>query len=234
MAYERTTRDRRLPRATPTPRTRSGHDGGDGAAEPADQPLSLALYEVAVAEARDPHHDVMITDLCGEQVRLYERLLDDGLRRADFGRETSTHRIAETFIALEDGSGGLCTGNTTTTSTRRCDSCSGGSASGPQAPELVAPMPSNPSRRTWSEPRSTPHGDYGGVQSGRRSRSGSLRGPVPCRGWPGVTSATSSAGSAAGGGPASSCRPPRRCSCRPPTRPRARCRSGRRRPPPCR
>src|SRR5665213_3164391 len=46
-----------------------------GLPKPADQPLSLALYQVAVAKARDPHHAEMITDLCGQQVRLYERLL---------------------------------------------------------------------------------------------------------------------------------------------------------------
>ena len=83
-----------------------------GLPQPADQPLSLALYQVAVAKARDPHHAEMITDLCGEQVRLYERLLDEGTEQGFFRPLASTHRIAENIIALEDGYGlGLCTGN---------------------------------------------------------------------------------------------------------------------------
>ena len=83
-----------------------------GLPKPADQPLSLALYQVAVAKARDQHHAEMITDLCGQQVRLYERLLDEGTAQGHFRPLTSTHRIAENIIALEDGYGlGLCTGN---------------------------------------------------------------------------------------------------------------------------
>lgn len=83
-----------------------------GLPRPQDQPLSLALYQVAVAKARDPHHADMITDLCGEQVRLYDRLLTAGTEQGFFTPLTSTHRIAENIIALEDGYGlGLCTGN---------------------------------------------------------------------------------------------------------------------------
>lgn len=79
---------------------------------PEDQALSLALYQVGVARARDPHHADLITDLCGQQVRLYERLLDEGASAGVFHPQTSTFRIAENIIALEDGYGlGLCTGN---------------------------------------------------------------------------------------------------------------------------
>jgi AcrR family transcriptional regulator len=83
-----------------------------GLPRPEDQPLSLALYQVAVAKARDPHHADLITDLCGQQVRLYESLLTQGAESGVFNLLTDAHRIAENIIALEDGYGlGLCTGN---------------------------------------------------------------------------------------------------------------------------
>ncbi|MGH3523238.1 MAG: TetR/AcrR family transcriptional regulator [Mycobacterium sp.] len=82
-----------------------------GLPRPPDEPLLLALYQVGVAKARDPQHAEMITRLCGEQRRLYQRVLDDGVAAGDFHPLLSTHHIAENLIALEDGYGlGLCTG----------------------------------------------------------------------------------------------------------------------------
>ncbi|HEX4701385.1 MAG TPA: TetR/AcrR family transcriptional regulator [Pseudonocardiaceae bacterium] len=82
-----------------------------GLPRPADEPLSLALYQVGVAKARDPHHADMITQLCGQQRRLYQELLDDGAATGHFHPVMPTSRIAHNIIALEDGYGlGLCTG----------------------------------------------------------------------------------------------------------------------------
>jgi len=83
-----------------------------GLPSPSDVPLSLALYQVTVDKARDADHGEMITDLCGQQVRLYQQLLDEGVEQGYFTPLASTHRIAENIIALEDGYGlGLCSGN---------------------------------------------------------------------------------------------------------------------------
>lgn len=83
-----------------------------GLPKPEDEPISLALYQVAVSKARNPQHAEMITDLCGSQVRLYQDLLDEGVASGVFEPVISTRRIAEHIIALEDGYGlGLCTGN---------------------------------------------------------------------------------------------------------------------------
>jgi AcrR family transcriptional regulator len=83
-----------------------------GLPSPQDVPLSLALYQVTVAKARDNDHGEMITDLCGQQVHLYQQILDEGTEQGHFTPVASTHRIAENIIALEDGYGlGLCSGN---------------------------------------------------------------------------------------------------------------------------
>lgn len=83
-----------------------------GLPSPTDVPLSLALYQVTVAKARNADHGEMITDLCGQQVRLYQQILDEGTEQGHFTPQASTHRIAENIIALEDGYGlGLCSGN---------------------------------------------------------------------------------------------------------------------------
>ncbi len=83
-----------------------------GLPRPADQPLSLALYQVIVAKARDPRHAEMITGLCGEQRRLYAELLDEGTAAGHFRPIIATRNIAENLISLEDGYGlGLATGN---------------------------------------------------------------------------------------------------------------------------
>lgn len=83
-----------------------------GLPRPEDEPLSLALYQVAVAKARDTHHADMITDLCGQQTRLYHRLPDEGTSAGHFKPVISTEHIAENLISLEDGYGlGLSTGN---------------------------------------------------------------------------------------------------------------------------
>jgi AcrR family transcriptional regulator len=82
-----------------------------GLPRPEDEPLLLALYQVGVAKARDPQHADMITRLCGEQRRLYQRVLDEGVAAGDFRPVLDTYHIAENLIALEDGYGlGICTG----------------------------------------------------------------------------------------------------------------------------
>lgn len=83
-----------------------------GLPQPADEPLSLALYQVMVAKARDPHHGEIITRLCGQQRRLYQELLDEGTKAGHFRPLIATERIAQNLISLEDGYGlGLSTGN---------------------------------------------------------------------------------------------------------------------------
>ena len=83
-----------------------------GLPRPEDEPLSLALYQVMVAKARDTHHASMITDLCGEQRRLYQQILDEGTDAGQFRPVLPTASIAQNLISLEDGYGlGLSTGN---------------------------------------------------------------------------------------------------------------------------
>jgi AcrR family transcriptional regulator len=83
-----------------------------GLPRPQDEPLSLALYQVMVAKARDSQHASMITDLCGEQRRLYQEILDEGAAAGLFAPVLPTASIAQHLISLEDGYGlGLSTGN---------------------------------------------------------------------------------------------------------------------------
>ncbi|HVB44818.1 MAG TPA: TetR/AcrR family transcriptional regulator [Streptosporangiaceae bacterium] len=83
-----------------------------GLPRPQDEPLSLALYQVIVAKARDPQHSDMITSLCGEQRGLYQQILDEGVAAGQFRPVIPTLNIAQNLISLEDGYGlGLSTGN---------------------------------------------------------------------------------------------------------------------------
>lgn len=83
-----------------------------GLPRPADEPLSLALYQVIVSQARDPHHAEIITSLCGEQRILYQQILDEGTVAGHFRPTIATKHIAQNLISLEDGYGlGLSTGN---------------------------------------------------------------------------------------------------------------------------
>lgn len=83
-----------------------------GLPQPDDEALSLALYQVMVAKARDDKHASMITDLCGEQRRLYQEILDEGVAAGLFAPVLPTAAIAQNLISLEDGYGlGLSTGN---------------------------------------------------------------------------------------------------------------------------
>ncbi|MGI9004610.1 MAG: TetR/AcrR family transcriptional regulator [Streptosporangiaceae bacterium] len=83
-----------------------------GLPQPDDEALSLALYQVMVAKARDDKHASMITDLCGEQRRLYQEILDEGAAAGLFAPVLPTAAIAQNLISLEDGYGlGLSTGN---------------------------------------------------------------------------------------------------------------------------
>lgn len=83
-----------------------------GLPRPQDEPLSLALYQIMVAKARDAKHAEMISDLCGEQRRLYQQILDEGTTSGHFRPVISTGDIAQNLISLEDGYGlGLATGN---------------------------------------------------------------------------------------------------------------------------
>jgi AcrR family transcriptional regulator len=81
-----------------------------GLPKPEDQALSLALYQVIVAKARDPQHIKIIEDLCSQQCRLYQSILDEGTDAGHFRPQLPTADIAENLISLEDGYGlGLCT-----------------------------------------------------------------------------------------------------------------------------
>ena len=83
-----------------------------GLPQPDDEALSLALYQVMVAKARDDQHASMITGLCGEQRRLYQEILDEGAAAGVFAPVLPTASIAQNLISLEDGYGlGLSTGN---------------------------------------------------------------------------------------------------------------------------
>jgi len=76
-----------------------------------DEPLSLAMYQVGVANARDPRHAELISRLCESQRELYRKVLDAGVRAGLFRPTLGTEHIAEHLIALEDGYGlGLCIG----------------------------------------------------------------------------------------------------------------------------
>lgn len=78
---------------------------------PEDEPLSLALYQVEVAKARDPGHSELITELCGSQRRLYQEILDRGVAAGVFSPMLPVADIAEQLISLEDGYGiGICAG----------------------------------------------------------------------------------------------------------------------------
>jgi AcrR family transcriptional regulator len=82
-----------------------------GLPTPADEPLSLALYQVEVAKARDAHHNELITELCGSQRRLYQDILERGAERGVFDLLLPALDIAEQLISLEDGYGiGICAG----------------------------------------------------------------------------------------------------------------------------
>lgn len=82
-----------------------------GLPRPADEPLSLALYQVAVAKARDPRHAAFLTELCGEQRDLYEEILTDGQEQGVLTPVLPVPALAEGLIALEDGYGlGICCG----------------------------------------------------------------------------------------------------------------------------
>ncbi|HEX9065198.1 MAG TPA: TetR/AcrR family transcriptional regulator [Streptosporangiaceae bacterium] len=83
-----------------------------GLPQPHDEALSLALYQVMVAKARDDRHASMITDLCGEQRRLYQEILEEGAAAGVFSPVLPAGDIAQNLISLEDGYGlGLSTGN---------------------------------------------------------------------------------------------------------------------------
>jgi AcrR family transcriptional regulator len=83
-----------------------------GLPRPADQPLSLALYQVMVAKARDARHAEMISSLCGQQRHLYRQILDEGTAAGVFDPVLPTKDIAQSLISLEDGYGiGLSAGN---------------------------------------------------------------------------------------------------------------------------
>lgn len=82
-----------------------------GLPRPEDEPLSLALYQVAVAKARDPRHAAFMTELCGSQRELYEEILTEGERAGVFRLTAPARVLAESLIALEDGFGlGICCG----------------------------------------------------------------------------------------------------------------------------
>jgi AcrR family transcriptional regulator len=83
-----------------------------GLPRPEDEPLSLALYQVIVAKARDPGDAEMISSLCGQQRQLYRQILDEGSAAGLFDLVLPARDIAQNLISLEDGYGiGLSAGN---------------------------------------------------------------------------------------------------------------------------
>lgn len=112
LASERFLDDRRTATAgLDDPRARLAVMVDLGLPRPADEPLSLALYQVAVAKARDPRHAAFMTELCGAQRELYEEILTEGERAGVFHLTAPVRTVAESLIALEDGFGlGICCG----------------------------------------------------------------------------------------------------------------------------
>ncbi|MDX6324196.1 MAG: hypothetical protein QOK15_550 [Nocardioidaceae bacterium] len=112
MAFERYLTHRRQAVSTlEDPRAQLAMMVALGLPAPKDEPLSLALYQVEVAKARDPHHNDLITELCGSQRRLYQEVLDRGAQQGVFDLVMPAQDIAEQLISLEDGYGlGICAG----------------------------------------------------------------------------------------------------------------------------
>jgi AcrR family transcriptional regulator len=112
MAFERYLTCRRQAVSTlEDPRAQLATMVALGLPTPHDEPLSLALYQVEVAKARDAHHNDLITDLCGSQRRLYQEILDRGAEAGVFRLLLPSLDIAEQLISLEDGYGiGICAG----------------------------------------------------------------------------------------------------------------------------
>ena len=82
-----------------------------GVPRPMDEPLSLALYQVEIAKARNAEHAAMITELCAAQRSMYESILDQGVARGLFTLVHPAADLAEQLISLEDGYGlGICAG----------------------------------------------------------------------------------------------------------------------------
>ncbi len=113
-----------------------------GLPRPEDEALSLALYQVMVAKARDEQHARMICDLCGEQRKLYQEILDEGAAAGVFAPVLPTAAIAQNLISLEDGYGlGICTGNHDNAYEDARELVLTTAATWTQCPDLLGPSP---------------------------------------------------------------------------------------------
>lgn len=112
LAYERyVTRRQRAIEPLEDPRAQLATMVALGIPRPQDEPLSLALYQVEVAKARDAKHSEFLTDLCSQQREIYRSILDAGAAAGVFTPVGPTQDIAEQLISLEDGYGlGICGG----------------------------------------------------------------------------------------------------------------------------
>lgn len=112
LAYERyVTRRQEAIEPLADPRAQLATMVALGIPRPQDEPLSLALYQVEVAKARDEKHSDFLTDLCSAQREIYRCILDAGAAAGLFHPVAPTNDIAEQLISLEDGYGlGICGG----------------------------------------------------------------------------------------------------------------------------
>ena len=67
--------------------------------------LMRLLYEFDVLAGKSPLHDQLVQQLYGEQLALYQRILEEGVASGDFTLTGPLDDIAMNFVALEDAYG---------------------------------------------------------------------------------------------------------------------------------
>lgn len=70
-----------------------------------DDALMRLLYEFDVLAGKSPLHDQLVQQLYGEQLALYQRILEEGVASGDFVLTGPLDDIAMNFVALEDAYG---------------------------------------------------------------------------------------------------------------------------------
>ena len=70
-----------------------------------DDALMRLLYEFDVLAGKSPLHDQLVQQLYGEQLALYQRILEEGVTNGDFTLTGPLDDIAMNFVALEDAYG---------------------------------------------------------------------------------------------------------------------------------
>lgn len=70
-----------------------------------DDALMRLLYEFDVLAGKSPLHDQLVQQLYGEQLALYQRVLEDGVTNGEFTLTGPLEDIAMNFVALEDAYG---------------------------------------------------------------------------------------------------------------------------------